>query len=219
MMLLAVHVVAGALGIASGAVALSAAKGAPLHRASGMVFVYAMLAMSGSAAVVAALQPNWANVLQGALTFYLVTSGLLTIRRHVAARHAMEVGAMLAALAIGLAHFSLGTAALQSVTGTKYGYPPPLYFIFGSVALVAGAGDVRMIRAGGVHGRRRIIRHLWRMCFATFIATGSFFLGQAKVFPEPVRIVPLLAIPALAPLALMLYWLARVSVGRRYSRA
>ena len=57
------------------------------------------------------------------------------------------------------------------------------------------------------------------MCFATFIATGSFFLGQAKVFPEPVRIVPLLAIPALAPLVLMLYWLARVAVGRRFSRA
>jgi hypothetical protein len=167
----------------------------------------------------AAAQPNWANVLQGALTFHLVTSGLLTIRRHVAARHSIEVAAMLLALAIGVAHFSLGSAAMHSPTGTTYGYPPPLYFVFGTVALVAAAGDFRMIRVGSLQGRRRIVRHLWRMCFATFIATGSFFLGQAKVFPEPVRIVPLLAIPALAPLVLMLYWLARVAVGRRFSRA
>jgi len=105
------------------------------------------------------------------------------------------------------------------VTGTKYGYPPPLYFVFGSVALMAAAGDMRMIHLGSLQGRRRIVRHLWRMCFATFIATGSFFLGQAKVFPESIRIVPLLAIPAVAPVVLMLYWLARASGGRRYSRA
>jgi uncharacterized membrane protein len=217
MTLLPIHIVAGLVAIVAAAVALYAAKGARLHRESGTIFVYAMLTMSGTAAVMAAAQPNWANVLQGALTFYLVTSGLLTIRRHVAARHSIEVGAMLVALAIGVAHFSLGTAALHSVTGTTYGYPPPLYFVFGSVALVAAVGDMRMIRVGGLQGRRRIVRHLWRMCFATFIATGSFFLGQAKVFPEPVRIVPLLAIPALAPLVLMLYWLARVAVGRRFS--
>jgi len=129
------------------------------------------------------------------------------------------VHAMLVALAMGLAHVSLGVAALQTVTGTKYGYPPPLYFVFGSVALMAAAGDMRMIHLGSLQGRRRIVRHLWRMCFATFIATGSFFLGQAKVFPESIRIVPLLAIPAVAPLVLMLYWLARASGGRRYSRA
>ena len=214
MTLLPIHIVAGLVAIVAAAVALYASKGARLHRESGRIFVYAMLTMSGTAMVMAAVQPNWANVLQGALTFYLVTSGLLTIRRHVTARHSIQIGAMLVAAAIGLAHFSLGTAAMHSATGTKYGYPPPLYFIFGSVALVAAFGDMRMIRVGSLQGRRRIVRHLWRMCFATFIATGSFFLGQAKVFPEPVRIVPLLAIPALAPLVLMLYWLARVSVTR-----
>ena len=43
---LVVHVIAGGLGIASGFVALSAAKGAKLHRKSGIVFVYAMLTMA-----------------------------------------------------------------------------------------------------------------------------------------------------------------------------
>jgi hypothetical protein len=48
-----------------------------------------------------------------------------------------------------------------------------------------------------LQGRHRVVRHLWRVCFAMFIAAASFFLGQAKVFPKPIRIIPLLAIPAL----------------------
>ena len=43
-----------------------------------------------------------------------------------------------------------------------------------------------------------------------FIATGSFFLGQAKVFPQPIRIYPLLAIPPLIVIVSLFYWLWRV---------
>jgi hypothetical protein len=67
----------------------------------------------------------------------------------------------------------------------------------------------------GVHGSRRLARHVWRMCFAMFIATASFFLGQAKVIPKPLRIMPLLWIPVLVVLAMMLYWL----VGLRLRKA
>ncbi|MGH7493681.1 MAG: hypothetical protein ACREOO_14990 [bacterium] len=52
------------------------------------------------------------------------------------------------------------------------------------------------------------------MCFALFIASGSFFLGQADEIPEPLRIPALLAILALAPLLVMLYWLWRVRIIR-----
>jgi hypothetical protein len=31
---------------------------------------------------------------------------------------------------------------------------------------------------------------LWRMSFALLIAAFSFFLGQAKVIPKPIRIIP-----------------------------
>lgn len=64
----------------------------------------------------------------------------------------------------------------------------------------------------------RSARHLWRMCVAMFIATGSFFLGQAKVFPEEYRIVPLLAVPMIVVLVVMIYWWARVLRGRRVPR-
>ena len=55
-MILLVHILAGGLGLVAGAVALSAAKGARLHRKSGILFVYAMITMSLSGAVIAALR-------------------------------------------------------------------------------------------------------------------------------------------------------------------
>jgi hypothetical protein len=48
------------------------------------------------------------------------------------------------------------------------------------------------------------------MCFAFFIATGSFFLGQQKVMPKIVHGSPVLFVLAFAPFAVMLFWLIRV---------
>lgn len=88
--------------------------------------------------------------------------------------------------------------------------PVPMTFFMGSIALLAGAGDLRILRSGPLLGTRRIARHLWRMCFAPFVASGSFFLGQADEIPEPLRIYPLLTIAAVLPLIALLYWLWRV---------
>jgi hypothetical protein len=52
------------------------------------------------------------------------------------------------------------------------------------------------------------------MCFALFIAALSFFIGQAHVFPKPIRIPGLLVLPVLAVLVTMLYWLWRVRIRR-----
>jgi hypothetical protein len=90
---------------------------------------------------------------------------------------------------------------------------PPL--VIGIVILLAAIGDLRAIRAGGLQGSRRLARHLWRMCFGLFIATGSFFLGQMKFIPQPVRIVPLLLVIAFAPVLFLFYWMWRVRIRGR----
>jgi hypothetical protein len=53
------------------------------------------------------------------------------------------------------------------------------------------------------------------MGFAMFVATGSFFLGQADELPEAIRIVPLLALPVLATLVFTPYWLVKVLRRRK----
>ena len=85
-----------------------------------------------------------------------------------------------------------------------------MFFFLGSVAVLAAAGDIRMLARGGVFGAKRVVRHLWRMCFSFFIATGSFFLGQQQVFPAAWRGSVVLFVPALLPLVLLIFWLFRV---------
>src|SRR2546427_212012 len=91
-------------------------------------------------------------------------------------------------------------------------------FRMGSVMLLAAAGDIRMLVRGGVFGAKRIVRHLWRMCFGLFVATGSFFLGQQQVFPARLRGSPALFVPALLPLALLIFWLFRVWFTSTYRK-
>jgi len=215
-MTLLIHILAGGLGLVLGAVALSATKGAMLHRKSGKLFVYAMVTMSVTGAVIAALRGIETNALGGVLAAYLVITALTTVRPPAAGSRWLDLGAMLVGLAVGLTSVTLGFELLVSGEDSRHGVPIPMLFIFGAVGLSASLSDVRMIRSGAIQGARRLARHLWRMCFALFIATGSFFLGQADKIPEPLRIPALLAVLALAPLLIMLYWLWRVRVRRSF---
>jgi uncharacterized membrane protein len=217
---LAAHIFAGAIAIISGFVALYAAKGARVHRKSGMVFVYAMLAMAFLGAGIAAVRgvAPQSNVPAGLLTAYLVITGLVTVRPIPGWSRRADIALMLSALAIAVTDFSFGIIAFTGPDVKLHWVLIP-FSMFGTIALLAVAGDFRMIRAGGVHGVSRIARHLWRMSFALFIATSSFFLGQAKVFPKPIRIPGLLALPVLAVLVTMLYWLWRVRVRKSFRMA
>jgi len=76
-----------------------------------------------------------------------------------------------------------------------------------------------MLARGGISGRPRLIRHLWRMCFGLFIATGSFFLGQQQVFPVAIRKQYILAPLAILPLMLLIYWLVRVRFAKHFRTA
>ncbi len=216
MSLLPIHIIAGSIAIVAGFIAIFALKGAKLHRKSGMIFVYSMLVLSLTGAVIAALKDQTASIIGGSLAFYMVITALLTVRPRNQRARWMEAAAFLIGATVGVLAFKTGFDALNTPTGKMNGVPAGMMFFFGVVALLAALGDIRMMRAGGLQGAHRIARHLWRMCFSLFIASGSFFLGQAKVIPKPIRIFPLLAIPALLPLVLLLYWLARVLFTKWY---
>src|SRR5580704_2870444 len=126
---LRVHILAAGLGLVFGWVALSAAKGAPLHRKSGILFVYAMLTMSLTAAAMAAFKGEAGNVIAGLLTAYLVTTALLTVRSPTAGLRRAEVGIMLMALALAVTIVTIAFQALASPTGTRFGIPFGVYFM------------------------------------------------------------------------------------------
>jgi hypothetical protein len=110
------------------------------------------------------------------------------------------------------------TLGIRVATGQSEGQPGVpigMYFFLASISLLAAAGDVRLLIRGGISGKPRLVRHLWRMCFGLFIATGSFFLGQQQVFPSALRKQYLLAPLAILPLVLLIYWMVRVSFVKR----
>jgi hypothetical protein len=118
-------------------------------------------------------------------------------------------------LVVGLAFVTIvdGVKAFNSPGGFLDGVPFVMLFFLATVMLLAAAGDVRVMRFGAPRGGPRLARHLWRMCFALFIAAGSFFSIRervAKVLPEPFTTAPMRALAILLPFGAMFYWLWRV---------
>lgn len=205
------HISMGMLALASGAAAMIFPKGSRPHRRSGNVFFVSMLIMAAAGTVISIfITPVMANVMGGSMAFYLVATAWATVIREPGQIGRFEFVAALAGLAIVAAGITFGVLASHSPKGLLHGSPAPFYFVFASAALVATAMDVRMLARGGLTGAARTSRHLCRMCLALFMATGSFFLGQARLFPAGVRESGVLKIPVLLVVGALLYWLIRV---------
>lgn len=215
---LAVHITAGMVALVSGGVALSTRKGSQTHRRAGHWFVVSMLAMSGLGAVAAALLPQRISVVAGMLTFYLVATGWMTLRRTATSAGAFEIGACAVALVIAIAGIAFGLQAAANPDGLLDRLPAPPSFAFAACAVLAAIGDARMIARGGIAGFPRIARHVWRMCVALLIAALSFFLGQQNLFPAGLRGSPVLVLPEIAILVVMAVWLVRLRARQRAAR-
>jgi hypothetical protein len=209
-MLLPIHVAAGALALVLGAVALLVKKGGTIHRRSGLLFVYAMLVMATTAAILG-------NGLGGLMTAYFVGTALTTVRPPSQWIRRISVAALGVAVGLALVDIMAGVVAFNSPRGSLNGVPFPMLFFLATVLILAAAGDVRIMRFGAPRGGPRLARHLWRMCFALFIAAGSFFSIRArvaKILPEPFTTGPMRALPIVLLFGAMFYWLWRVR-GRR----
>lgn len=210
---LAVHFAAGLVSITTGTIALSVTKGGQLHRQSGLVFTWAMVVLGLTAAGIGIYANRPGQVFGGLLAAYFVFSAMTTVKPSPGIGQRSNVALMVGAFTCGVAMLYGGMTEWLDPTVTVVGRPrvvPPL--VAGTVILLAALGDLRAIQAGGLRGSRRLARHLWRMCFGLFIATGSFFLGQMSFIPGPVRMVPLLLVLAFAPILLLFYWMWLVRV-------
>jgi uncharacterized membrane protein len=211
-----VHIVAGTLGLLTGYVALSAAKGGTLHRKSGMLFVYTMLTMAvfGLAiAIVRGIAPA-INVPAALLTSSMAITAMTTVKPLRIGSRWVDLAATVISLAVGVIMLSWAFEAVAN-GGKRNGMPAFPFFLFGIVGMLAFIGDLRVMRTGPLKGAPRLARHLWRMCFALFIAALSASVQFVKMVPEPFRAVrPVFVLPVLAVVVLMFYWLWRVRVRR-----
>ena len=218
----AAHIAAGTVALVSGAVAIVAPKGRPLHRRAGTIFFGAMLLVAIFAAYLAVVRPGQlVNLIIALFALYLVSTAWLTVRGEpgqvaVAERLGLVVAMLLAApfvvlsvqLAAGLPTFLKSAVPLDGPVRVAL-------YAFTIVLAIAAASDAKVVLASGIAGAPRIARHLWRMCLGLTLATGSAFTnGFARLLPGFHGDVPsAFFLPQFIPLVLMAMWLIRVRLA------
>jgi hypothetical protein len=211
--LMGIHIAAGLLALPSGAVAVAAPKGGRLHARAGTCFFGSMLVLGVTASILEPFRETPGSPISGLFVCYFITTSWVTARRRDGTTGKFEIIACAAALGLAVL---LAWGGFTGAT-TPAGRGP--VFAFAGLCLLAGLLDLNAILRGTLTPVQRISRHLWRMCFAFFIATGSFFLGQQDVLPAAARGSPILFVLAFAPFAVMAFWLVRVRVGKRFRPA
>jgi peptidoglycan/LPS O-acetylase OafA/YrhL len=174
--------------------------------------------MSATATYLALGKSEASNALVGVLTFYLVATAWLTVKRKQRDTSLLDSGLTLMALVTGFSALVFGWKVANSATGLDdEGIPAVAFFVLGCLALLAAGLDVRMFARVRLASAPRIARHLWRMCFALLITTVSFFNGaRSKVLPEMIRDTPLHDVPVIVVAISLIFWLSRVLFTNAY---
>ncbi|HZQ22422.1 MAG TPA: DUF2306 domain-containing protein [Terriglobales bacterium] len=213
--ILLLHICCGTVGLLSGAVAITFRKGSRRHAIVGKVFVVSMLGLGASATYLAILKHQTGNLLGGVMTFYLVTTAWLSAKRRNGETGLFDWIAFLVPLGVGFGTISNGIQRLNNPAAFHDGVPAGMSFFLGAVLLSAAAGDLRMLLRG-ISGKQRIARHLWRMCFGLFIASGSIFIARPKLFPKVLSTTHILLVLGVLPLILLIFWMVRVRFSNAY---
>ena len=208
---LAFHAGMGTVALVAGSAAIVVRKGATWHRRSGLVFVAAMVAM-GLSGVGISLYEGKQSVAGGAVAAYLVFTAWTAIRPLGEMGRQVDIALMLLACVFTAGGYAEAFTTYGMPGHKSEGVPAGMQFFLATVLLLAVIGDARMIRAGGVTGTRRLARHLWRMCFGLFIASGSFLaqLVKMRFMPHWTRSLAVILVLAAGPLVVLLYWMWRV---------
>ena len=220
--LMMAHALIGSIAVGSGAAALSLRKGSTAHRVAGRVFFGSMLSMGPVVAAGAWHLPgsiSSTGALFSALMIYLPVSAWSTIRGIENLISPLDIAAPLLALCIAVSGFSMGLNMSDNPLDIAQGPQKEACYFFAALASVALLLDINNLRTGGVQGKHRIIRHVWRMACAMFFATSTLFTGPgAVVLPESIRGNPILLIPQLMVLMVALFWIGRLLFfGNRHS--
>jgi hypothetical protein len=207
--IMGVHIAGGMVAILSGTTAVAARKGGPLHARAGTWFFAAMLVLGVTASILEPFRsPTPGSPVGGIIVCYFVATSWVAARRRDGTTGRFEIVACVAALGLGAA---MVWGGFMGTATTPVGRGP--VFAFAGLCLLAGLLDLNAILRT-LTAVQRISRHLWRMCFAFFIATGSFFLGQQDVMPRAVQGSPILFVLAFAPFGVMAFWLVRLRLGK-----
>jgi hypothetical protein len=207
---------------------MTARKGGPLHRVAGNTFFVSMLVMAAFAIYLGFERPHeLVNVFIGVFVFYLVATAWITIRRQEGTIGVSEKIGLAAALVL-CAPFMIPSFQLALGLPIFFNSALPLkgpvllaIYLFTLVLAIATGSDTVVVFSGGVSGMPRVARHLWRMCVALTLATGSAISnGLPRILPAAFRMPDWVLYLQFVWVALLFYWMVRVRLtGWAHPRA
>ena len=159
-----IHILSGMTALFCGLLAIAAQKGGLIHRRAGLVFFYAMLAVSISALVMALPKGNLGLVYIGLFAFYQNMAGYRATRN----KAMVPKGWDWALAALG------GINGVFMVLSFKI-----VLVVFGSISLMLALGDLRMwwqVTQGKALDKRAWLRQHIGMMMGTYIATTTAFV-------------------------------------------
>ena len=212
------HVFGGAVGLLSGVLAMTVRKGGPFHRLAGNVFFASMLVMAVFAVYLGFVRPGMqVNVFIGVFVAYLVATAWFTIRRPEGAVGLPEKLGLAAGLVLCTPFVLLSlqlALGLPPFLHSGMAFKGPLLvaiYLFTLVLVIAAGSDAAVVFSGGVSGAARIARHLWRLCVALTLATGSALSnGLPRLLPTGVELPGWTLYLQFVWVALLAYWMVRV---------
>jgi hypothetical protein len=204
-----IHTPAGAIGLVAATVALSAKKGAALHRKSGTYFTISMLIMLTSGFVAAFLKDSTGDMFLSAVVMYTVFTAWLTVHHKKNETGFLEGVALVWIIAVAIAAFLMISSSSEMAT-------PNLYLFWTGFSLLCAMGDVRNLYLAGLSGTQRVIRHVWRIGFSLIWAALALIDKIVKMGGSNVKEMPeeqmlyIVAIPTMFILTIFLYWVINI---------
>jgi len=197
-----IHVTSALIALTAATVAVSVSKGMRTHIRAGQLFVVTMIIMAIPAGVLSYQSGKIFDVFSSLLTVYMVLTGAIAfkpdLRAFLIAMMCLVLSCIAGYLAIEVHGLLSGTRATDAPKGAGY--------VFATILGCALYGDVRHFRRSEHKRLTILLRHLWRMNFAFFIATLNLFAVRPQLFPDWMQSSGLLMLLAFAPLLIMGFW-------------
>ncbi len=214
-----VHSLVGTALFCVGFIALVSKKGSRLHRVAGSFFTLFMLIMGFIVLLSVWLEPATISnlgILFVVFICYLAITAWATVRPLASlASDKIKYVAPIVALCVFLMGLKMGIGELDRQIIDPALPPVGAYFFFSALAFIAMLLDINHLRVGGVKGKHKLARHLWRMTCAMFFATSTLFTGPGSVvFPESIRGHFALVVPQSLVILIALYWIYKLFASK-----
>ena len=181
--LLAVHICAGTIALLVAPGAMVTVKGGLWHRRWGKAYVWAMLVIAVTGAVMSFLRPNLFLLMVAVFSFYLVFSGYRVLHRRKPGQRGTfaDKAVTFSMLLAGIAFLGYGA---QRLLTSSFGVVP---ILFGAIALSLSGRELVKLRHPPTEPRWWWFSHMRNMLAAYLATVTAFSVVNLTFLPETVR--------------------------------